>query len=81
MFVRGIFVMVPRVVPRVITTWTWVLIRGSRTQNSTEGPKLGPRANETSSKKELKAKTVEAQIKNFSSPKQMRTKTKMGLKR
>jgi hypothetical protein len=31
-------------------------------------------------KKELKAKTVEAQIKNFSSPKQIRTKTRMGLK-
>jgi hypothetical protein len=76
-------VMVPRVVPRMITTWTWVLIRGSQsqTQNSTKGPKLGPRANGTSSKKELKAKTVEAQVKNFLSPKQMRTKTKMGLKR
>ena len=38
--VRGVFVILPRGVLRAITTWTWVFKRGSRTQNSTEGPKL-----------------------------------------
>ena len=42
--------MMPRVVPRAIATWTWVLRRGSRIQNSTEGPKSGLRANGASSK-------------------------------
>jgi hypothetical protein len=55
-FVRGFFVMVPRGVPREITTWAWVLKGGSRTQNSTKDPKFGPRASGTSSKKYLRAK-------------------------
>jgi hypothetical protein len=48
--VRGVFVMMPRGVPRAITTWTWVLRGGSRTQNLTEGPKFGPKASGASSK-------------------------------
>ena len=47
---RGVFVIVPCGVPRAITMWTWVLRRGSRTQNSTESLKSGPSASGASSK-------------------------------
>ena len=63
----GVFVLVPRVALRAITTCTWVLRRGSRIQNSTEGPKVGPRANGASSKHSWKPKVLK--------PKQMRTTT------
>ena len=58
----------PCVVPRAITTCTWVLRRGSRTQNSTKGPKFGLRTNGASSKNNWKLKLLE--------PKQMRTMSK-----
>ena len=53
--------LVSRVTPRTVITWTWVLRRGSRTQNSTEGPKFGPRANGASSKI-FESQDYEAQI-------------------
>ena len=56
--VRGVFVLVPRVVPRAITTCTWALWRGSRTQNSIEGPKVGLRANGASFKHGWKPKLL-----------------------
>ena len=60
--------MVPRGVPRAITTWTWVLRRGSQTQNSNEGPKFSPRASGTSSKNIWEPRLW--------SPSKMRIKTK-----
>jgi hypothetical protein len=62
-----LFVLVPRVAPRAVATCIWALWRGSRTQNSTEGPKFGPRANGVSSKNSWKPK--------LSKPKQIRAMT------
>ncbi len=60
--------MVPHGVSRGITMWTWVLRRESRTQNSTESLKFGPRANRASSKNIWEPR--------FWSPSKVRTRTK-----
>ena len=61
------FVLVPHVAPRAVATCTWALWRGSRTQNSIEGPKFSPRANGASSKNGWKPK--------LSKPEQIRAMT------
>ena len=58
---RGVFVTMPRGMPRTITTWTLILKKGSRTQNSTEGLKFGPRTNGTLLKDIQKPKSLKPQ--------------------